>query len=84
MKNHPFHSDSAQTAIEYMLLLGVVAAIVLIGMRTLLPRAGAASNVYFNSVAVGIMGKPNLCGNGNPDPFETLNNCCIDKGGCAN
>ena len=66
-----------------MLLLGVVVAIVLISMRTLLPRAGAASKVYFNSVAVGIMGKPNACGDGFPDPrWENLDKCCIDFGGC--
>jgi hypothetical protein len=55
---------SAQTAVEYMLLLAAVVAIVLIGFKYYLPEFTQTSNMYFNRVAEGIMGEPPLCGNG--------------------
>ena len=62
MKNCRKLSNSAQTAIEYLLLLGVVMAIVLIGMKTYLPRTGAASNLYFDRVTNTLLGAPSTCG----------------------
>jgi Flp pilus assembly pilin Flp len=47
-----------QTAIEYMLLLAIVVAIVLIGFKKSLPRVQNAANLYFDRAAVGIMGDP--------------------------
>lgn len=79
-----FHNTKAQAAIEYMLLLAVVVAIVLVGFRTLLKRSHSASNVFFNNVSTGIMGKPNRCGDKICDsPWETNDNCCIDCVPCA-
>jgi len=76
----------AQTAIEYMLLLGVIVAIVLIGFKTYLPRTQDAANIYFNRVSVGILGEPNPCGDGLCcAPFETPEKCPVDcpgPGGC--
>ena len=73
----------AQTAIEYMLLLGVVVALVLISLKTYLPRMRTSANTYFNRTAIGILGKPNPCGDGYCDPnFEDSAKCCVDCGGC--
>jgi Flp pilus assembly pilin Flp len=56
-KNLVSHTQG-QTAIEYMLLLAIVVAIVLIGFKKSLPRVHNAANLYFDRVAVGIMGDP--------------------------
>jgi len=48
----------AQTAIEYLLLFAVVAVVVLVAFRNLLPRANVIAGGYYNKVAVGIMGVP--------------------------
>jgi len=47
-----------QTAIEYLLLLGVVVAIVMVGFRTFLPRTYDTSEKYFNKVLCGMMDEP--------------------------
>ena len=74
-----FKKKKAQTAIEYILLLATVMAIVLIGLKTYLPTVMQASNVYYNRVAVGILGEPSHCGNGNCDwPFEDAATCPLD------
>jgi len=72
-----------QTAIEYMLLLTVVAAVTLIAFKVYLPRVYIASNLLYNRSAVGIMGPPNPCGDGNCATFENLINCCVDCGSCS-
>jgi len=72
----------AQTAIEYMLLLAVVVAIVLIGFRNWLPMTHAAANLYFNNVSQGILGMAPRCGNGQLDFGETPERCCEDAGVC--
>jgi len=72
----------AQTAIEYMLLLAVVVAIVLIGFRNWLPMTHAGANLYFNNVSQGILGMAPRCGNGVLDLGETAERCCEDVGGC--
>jgi len=68
-----------QTAIEYMLLLGVVVALVLIAFRVSLPRMRVSANTYFNRAVIGILGKPNPCGDGvcTPD-FENHDKCPVD------
>src|SRR3989338_2767774 len=69
----------AQTAIEYMLLLGVVVAAVLIGLRLSLPRTRVSAERYFNRTVVGILGDPNPCGDGYCCmPFEDLVKCPPD------
>ena len=52
----------AQTAVEYMLLLGVVTAIALLGFKEFLPRVNRASEVYYNHAANAILGPPPLNG----------------------
>jgi Flp pilus assembly pilin Flp len=47
-----------QSAIEYMVLLAVVAAVVLIGLRTWLGTINETSGNYFNEVSEGIMDAP--------------------------
>lgn len=51
-------SLKGQSAIEYMLLLGVVVAIVLVGFKTYFPRSSNAAEGYFNTIAVRIAGPP--------------------------
>ena len=72
-------SLKAQTAIEYMLLLGVVVATVLIGLKVYLPQTKQSANLYFNRTAVGILGTPNPCGDGYCcEPFEDISKCQPD------
>lgn len=54
----PFSRKNAQTAAEYMLLLGAVAVIVLVGFTTFLPRAQKESEGYFNTTVINIYGRP--------------------------
>lgn len=62
-----------------MLLLGVVVALVLIAFKTSLPKMRVSANAYFNRAAIGIMGKPNPCGDGVCDPdFENYDKCPVD------
>ncbi|MBI5416029.1 MAG: hypothetical protein HZA29_04355 [Candidatus Omnitrophica bacterium] len=73
----------AQTAVEYMLLLGVIVAVVLVSFKMSLPRMRVSANAYFNRTAIGIMGTPNPCGDGVCNPnFEDSTKCCVDCGGC--
>lgn len=75
-------NKNAQTAIEYMLLLGVVVALVLIGFKVSLPQTRASANIFFNRAAIGIMGKPNPCGDCLCDPdFEDFEKCPVDCSG---
>ena len=72
-------NNRAQTALEYMLLLGTVMVIVLVGFKVYLPRTHNASDLYFNRVNYGIVGSGPHCGNGTCDaPFENADTCCID------
>ncbi len=48
---------SGQTALEYMLLFGIVAAAVLYSFRNLLPQVRNSSEGYYNSVTRVIMGE---------------------------
>lgn len=81
--DHRARGKSGQTAVEYLILLGVVMAIVLIGMKTYLPRTGAASNLYFDRVTNTLLGAPNPCGDGTCQPWEVqpgnlTTYCCVD------
>ena len=76
--------SSGQIAIEYMLLLGLVAAIVLVGLQKYVMRTREASNIYFNKVVIGLDGpRPRFCGDGLCTmPPEDPKVCCTDCGGC--
>jgi hypothetical protein len=85
------NEDKAQTAVEYMLLLTSVVAIVLVGLRVYLPRIQETSNIYYNRVSYGIMGSPSTCGDGYCDttgsstgnpPLEDCSKCPDDCGIC--
>ena len=80
-----FKRKEAQTTVEYLLLLTTVVTIVLVGIRVYLPRFQETSNIYFNRVAVGIMGNPPRCGDGEcrPEPFESCEKCPTDCGSCG-
>lgn len=47
----------AQMAVEYMVLLGAVVAIVLIGFKNYLPTIQEVSNYYYNQVGIGVFGE---------------------------
>ena len=64
-------SHNGQTAVEYLILLGVVVAIVLVGFKTHIPRTQRAGEMYFNRIGKGLMGKTNPCGDGFCDAFES-------------
>lgn len=80
-------NDKGQSAIEYMMLLAAVVAIVLAGFKDYLPRFYEASNVYFNRVGVGIYGDPPRCGDGCCGAVRFFGNasetCPKDKENCA-
>ena len=68
-----------QTAVEYLLSLGVVVTLVLVLLNSYLPRTRQASNQYLQRVGNGIVGEPNPCGDGVCDPtFEGDTTCCVD------
>lgn len=46
----------AQSMIEYLLLLGATVVVVLLAFKGLIPYTRDASNLYYNKVAVGVMG----------------------------
>ncbi len=66
---------NAQTAVEYLLLLGVAAVITLIGITSLLPRAHEASYTFFNRAAASIMGENKMI------PSCAFNTC--EPGDCG-
>ncbi|HBR14094.1 MAG TPA: hypothetical protein DD723_00930 [Candidatus Omnitrophica bacterium] len=77
-----FH-QKAQTAIEYILLLSAVTAIVLVGFKTYLVQSRKASKEFFNEATKAIMGEKNRCGNGKCDDFEDNTRCPIDECKCG-
>ena len=81
MKNF-IQSKKAQMAVEYMILLMVVVSLVLIGFPKYIPQSQNAANVYFDRLAVGIMGEGNPCGDGCCDSdWETTKRCPLDCSG---
>jgi len=81
-------NKKAQTAVEYMLLLGAVVAIVLVGFKSYLPTFQLTSNYYFNQVGIGVLGDPPRCGDGTCSGAEKRDgragceNCPVDCGVC--
>ena len=67
----------AQSAIEYMLLLTTVVAIVLIGFKTYIPGFEETANIYYNRVVPGILGNAPKCGDGVCEGKERPS-CTID------
>ena len=53
----------AQTAVEYLLLFGVVTAFVMVGFKIFLPKVNQSSERYYNKAAIGILGPPPLPAN---------------------
>jgi len=83
IKIFPFFSHlKGQTAVEYLLLLSAVVVIVLIGFHTYLPRVRIAAEGYLNTVSIGVMGAPSLCGDGDATSHEQLYNTCCQDTGC--
>ena len=87
-KRYPVqHKRTAQTAVEYLLLLAVVVGIVLVGFKTFVPRTRDAGQRFFNRTTISIVGAPNRCGDRTCDgaPYEDGNSCCMDCApGCGN
>jgi hypothetical protein len=48
----------AQTALEYVILLGSITVVVLLAFKTFLPKASYEAEQYFNVVVCGIYGPP--------------------------
>jgi Flp pilus assembly pilin Flp len=76
--NQTILGERGQAAIEYMLLLALVVAVVFIAVVRFLPRTYNATNGYITNTALGILGEPNRCGNGLCDRFENNSNCPPD------
>ena len=49
---------AAQSAVEYLLLLGVMTAVALVGFRVLLPKVNKSSELYYNKAANAILDRP--------------------------
>ena len=78
------NTRTGQTAIEYMLLLATVVAIVLLALPTYIPRASNAANIYFYGAANAMLDVGPKCGDGSCHPtFENNERCCDDCGGCV-
>ena len=71
-------NKKGQTAVEYMLLLGAVMVIVLVGFKSYLPSFQSTSNYYFNQVGIGILGDANKCGDTICSKFENSESCPPD------
>lgn len=52
----------AQSAVEYLLLLGLAVVIALVGFKEFLPKAGRYSEIYYNRAANAIYDDPPICG----------------------
>lgn len=56
--------NTGQTAVEYMLLFGVVVAIVLVSFKTQLPRVSNAANFFFYNTTQQLHDGSSSCGDG--------------------
>ena len=54
-------NQTAQTAVEYMLLLAVIVAIVITAVPWFFPVTQNAADIYFNRVGIGIAGESPMC-----------------------
>ena len=70
------NNKKAQTALEYLLLLMAVAAIILIGFKTYMPAIQETANVFYNRAAPAILGKPSRCGDGICSSYEEHKATC--------
>jgi hypothetical protein len=52
------HMKKAQTAVEYLLLLGVVTAVMLVAFKKFLPKVFTSSDRYYNTAAEAILDRP--------------------------
>lgn len=75
--------NRGQAAVEYMLLLAVVVAFVLVAFPMYLPDLNQSANQYYNAVVVGIYGPANPCGDGVCSAYESQASCCVDCVGCT-
>jgi len=67
---------SGIATVEYLLLMTTVVAVVMIGLKTHIPAARESSDFLYNRVTIGILGKPNPCGDGICSDFEIFDNGC--------
>lgn len=75
--------NDAQMMVEYMLVLMVVVAVVLIGFKTYLPKANEYANTYFEQTTCAIFGEGNPCGDGVcASRWEDCAKCPLDCGAC--
>ena len=66
-----FHQKNAQTAIEYMLLLSLVAVIVIVGFSRLLPQANQSVSALFSRASSSIVGETVQPVNGDWCPWSS-------------
>ena len=60
-RNNIFRVSRGQSAIEYLVLLGVVTAVALVGFKTFLPKSRSLMEEFYNVTAKGVVG--DLAGN---------------------
>ena len=63
---------SAQAAIEYLILLGVMVVIALTAFRTMVPSAQQETNLAFAAASANIIGNAAITSKNGPWPFEDL------------
>lgn len=70
LKKNPSALIAGQTAIEYLLVLGIMVVIALTAMRNLLPQAYIKTNQHFNIAMTNLVGPApdSLAGVGGPFP----------------
>ncbi len=68
--------------VEYMLVLMVVMAVLLIGFKTYMPKVQEYSNAYFEQTTCAIFGEGNPCGDGTCSQWEDCIKCPVDCGTC--
>ena len=74
---------SAQTIIEYLVLMVAVVSIAIVFLGSDIGRLQGIGGMYFNKVSRSILGNPPSCGDGYCSEFEDLELCCVDCGGCV-
>lgn len=67
VRNRPFRR-SGQTAMEYLIILGIMTVIALTAFRTLVPDAVSYTNGHFNVAVINIAGEQPQVSIGGPWP----------------
>lgn len=67
-----------QTAVEYLILLATVMAVVLMAMNKDILDMQETGNIYVDRVTEGLIGPPPKCGDCVCGEFETAEKCPID------